>query len=323
MRLVLAGTPAPAVPALQALLASRHEVAAVVTRPDAAAGRGRRPAPSPVRLAAADGGIEVLTPHRVRDPDFLDRLRAIAPDCCPVVAYGALVPPEALAVPRHGWVNVHFSVLPAWRGAAPVQRAIAAGDTETGVTVFRLDEGLDTGPVLATMVEPLRDRDTAGEVLDRLAGAGAGLLVRVLDAIEDGTAEARPQPADGVSHAPKVTVAEARVDFGLPAHVVDRRVRSVTPDPGAWTTVRGERLRLGPVTVDPDPEPGRRWGPQTDPERLAPGTVAVTRREVRVGTGTSAVVLGEVQPPGRRPMPAADWARGVRDLDGTVLGADA
>jgi methionyl-tRNA formyltransferase len=290
-------------------------VAAVVTRPDAAAGRGRRPSPSPLGLAAADAGIEVLTPHRVRDPDFLDRLRAIAPDCCPVVAYGALVPPQALAVPRHGWVNVHFSVLPAWRGAAPVQRAIAAGDAETGVTVFRLDEGLDTGPVLATMVEPLRARDTAGEVLDRLAGAGAGLLVRVLDAVEDGSAEARPQPADGVSHAPKVTVAEARVDFGLPAHVVDRRVRAMTPDPGAWTTVRGERLRLGPVTVDPDPG--------LPPERLAAGTVAVTRREVRVGTGTSAVVLGEVQPPGRRPMPAADWARGVRDLDGTVLGADA
>lgn len=309
MRLVLAGTPAPAVPALRALLASRHEVAAVVTRPDAAAGRGRRSVPSPLRLAAEDAGIEVLAPQRVRDPDFLDRLGRLAPDCCPVVAYGALIPPVALAVPRHGWVNVHFSVLPTWRGAAPVQRAIAAGDAETGVTVFRLDEGLDTGPVLATVVEPLRPRDTAGEVLDRLAVAGADLLVRVLDAVEDGTARSHPQPADGVSHAPKVTVSEARVDFGLPAHVVDRRLRAVTPEPGAWTTVRGDRLRLGPVTVRPD-------GPG-----LAPGTLAVGRREVLVGTGTSAVALGEVQPPGRRPMPAADWARGVRDLDGTVLGA--
>jgi methionyl-tRNA formyltransferase len=311
VRLVLAGTPAPAVPALRALLASRHEVAAVLTRPDAAAGRGRRPAPSPVRLAAEGAGIQVLTPRRLSDPDVLDRLRRIAPDCCPVVAYGALVPPAALAVPRHGWVNVHFSVLPAWRGAAPVQRAIAAGDTDTGVTVFRLDEGLDTGPVLATMVERLRPRDTAGEVLDRLAGAGADLLVQVLDAVEDGAVEARPQPLDGVSHAPKLSVDEARVDFASPAHVVDRRIRAVTPHPGAWTTVRGERLRLGPVT----PTPGGR-GP-------APGTVAVHRREVLVGTGTAPVVLGEVQPPGRRPMPAADWARGARDLDGTVLGADA
>ncbi|MGF1648749.1 MAG: methionyl-tRNA formyltransferase [Kineosporiaceae bacterium] len=311
MRLVLAGTPAPAVPALRALLASRHEVAAVLTRPDAAAGRGRRSLPSPVRLAAAEAGLEVLTPQRVRDPDLLDRLRRIAPDCCPVVAYGALIPPAALGIPPHGWVNVHFSVLPAWRGAAPVQRAIAAGDAETGVTVFRLDEGLDTGPVLATMVEPLRPRDTAGEVLDRLATAGADLLVRVLDAVEAGALQARPQAADGVSHAPKVTVTEARVDFGLPAHVVDRRIRAVTPEPGAWTTVRGDRVRLGPVTVSPDPT------------RLAPATVAVHRREVLVGTGTSAVVLGAVQPPGRRPMPAPDWARGVRDLDGTVLGASA
>jgi methionyl-tRNA formyltransferase len=286
-------------------------VVAVLTRPDAAAGRGRRPLPSPVRVAAEQAGLEVLTPQRVRDPDVLDRLRRIAPDCCPVVAYGALIPPAALEIPRNGWVNVHFSVLPAWRGAAPVQRAMAAGDTETGVTVFRLDEGLDTGPVLATMVEPLRPRDTAGEVLHRLAEAGADLLVRVLDAVEDGRAEARPQPLDGVSHAPKVTVAEARVDFGLPAHVVDRRIRAVTPDPGAWTTVRGDRLRLAPVAVRPDAA------------GLAPGTVAVGRREVLVGTGTSAVVLGEVQPPGRRPMAAADWARGVRDLDGTVLGADA
>lgn len=310
MRLVFAGTPAPAVPSLQAVLASRHDVVAVVTRPDAPAGRGRRPAPSPVREAAEAAGVEVLTPSRVREPAFLDRLRALAPDCCPVVAYGALIPPAALEIPRHGWVNVHFSVLPAWRGAAPVQRAVAAGDTETGVTVFRLDEGLDTGPVLGTAVETLRPRDTAGEVLDRLAHVGAELLVRVLDGVEAGVLEARAQPDEGVSHAPKVTVDEARVDFTLPAVAVDRRIRAMTPEPGAWSTLGADRLRLFPVTHDPE-------APALDP-----GKVRLTKRAVLVGTATSPVVLGDVQAPGKRPMAAVDWARGVRDLDGRVLGAD-
>ena len=181
MRLVFAGTPATAVTALDALLASDHDVVAVLTRPDAPAGRGRTEQPSPVKERALAAGLEVLDPRRPSDAEFLDRLAAIAPDCCPVVAYGALLPPVVLAVPRHGWVNLHFSLLPAWRGAAPVQHAILAGDGVTGATTFRLDEGLDTGPVYGVVTTEIDDRETAGTLLDRLAVDGAGLLVSTLD----------------------------------------------------------------------------------------------------------------------------------------------
>ena len=245
MRLVLAGTPDTAVPSLLALLASRHEVVAVVTRPDARAGRGRTLAPSPVKEVALEHGIEVLTPATPRDPDFLARLVELAPDCCPVVAYGALVPRAALDVPAHGWVNLHFSLLPAWRGAAPVQRALMAGDDVTGATTFVLEEGLDTGPVLGTLTETVRADDTAGTLLDRLAHAGAGLLVATMDGLADGSLHAVPQPAEGVSLAPKLSTEEAKVRWGLPAHVVDRHVRGCTPAPGAWTTFRAERVKVG------------------------------------------------------------------------------
>ena len=311
MRLVLAGTPDVAVSSLRALLASRHEVAAVLTRPDAGAGRGRSSRPSPVRLAAEEAGVEVLTPRRPSEPDLLARLAEIAPDCVPVVAYGALVPRAALDVPRLGWVNLHFSLLPAWRGAAPVQRAIMAGDELGGASVFRLVEGLDTGPVLATMVERLRPRDTAGEVLQRLGDAGADLLVKAMDGLEDGILEARPQEPDGVSLAPRLTVAEARADFSLPAAVVDRRVRGCTPAPGAWSLFRGSRVKLGPV------EPVDALAGSA--ELLLPGAVVVRDGAVLVGTATAPVRLGRVQPEGKRPMPAADWARGVRPAPGEAF----
>ncbi|WP_213454254.1 methionyl-tRNA formyltransferase [Rhizomonospora bruguierae] len=304
MRLVFAGTPAVALPALAAVAASRHELVAVVTRPDAPAGRGRRLVRSPVGAWADEHGVEVLTPARPREPEFLERLRALAPDCAPVVAYGALVPQVALDIPRHGWVNLHFSLLPAWRGAAPVQHAVLHGDEITGASVFRLAAGLDTGPVYGTATEAIRPRDTSGDLLERLAGSGAGLLVAVLDAIEDGTAQAEPQPLDGVSLAPKVTVEDAEVRWSEPAFAVDRRVRACTPAPGGWTTFRGERLKLGPVTVLAD-------GPE-----LKPGDLLVERNRVLVGTGTVPVVLGEVRAAGKRAMPAPDWARGLR------LGAD-
>ncbi len=311
MRLVFAGTPQPAVPSLRALLASdRHEVVAVVTRPDAPAGRGRTVRRSPVGELADTAGVPVLTPARPRDPDFLEALRDLAPDCCPVVAYGALVPRAALDVPRHGWVNLHFSLLPAWRGAAPVQAALRHGDAITGATTFRLEEGLDTGPTYGTVTEVVRPDDTSGGLLERLADSGARLLAATLDGIEEGTLEARPQPADGVSQAPKVTVEDARVDWALPAAPLDRLVRSVTPEPGAWTTFRDERLGLGPVAV-PD-------GP-TDGGELKPGELRAEKRRVLVGTGSGPVVLGEVRPVGRRPMPAPDWARGVRIDAGELL----
>ncbi len=308
MRLVFAGTPETSVPSLKALLASRHEVAAVVTRPDARQGRGRTLHPSPVARVAAERGIEVLKPERASDPAFLDRLREIGPDCCPIVAYGALLRREALDVPEFGWVNLHFSVLPAWRGAAPVQRSIMAGDEVTGATVFSLVEALDAGPVLGTLTERIREDDTSGTLLDRLAGLGAGLLVDVLDHIEDGDIGAVAQPEDGVSYAAKLTTDDARVDWRRPAFAIDRQVRGCTPAPGAWSTLGDQRLKLGPVRP-------------LDEDTLAPGQLAVDKRTVRVGTATQDVALGTVQPHGKKAMAAPDWARGAGDLDGLVLGA--
>ncbi len=302
MRLVFAGTPQTAVPSLEALLASRHEVAAVVTRPDAPAGRGRKVDSSPVARRAAAAGIEVLTPARARDPQFLDRMREIAPDCAPMVAYGALLPQSLLDIPRHGWVNLHFSVLPAWRGAAPVQHAIMHGDDVTGASTFRVVAELDAGPVYGVVTEPVRSDDTTGQLLERLSHSGAELLVATLDGIETGTIQAVPQPADGVSFAPKITPADARVDWKLPAHVVDRLIRACTPDPGAWTEFEGARVKLGPVSLNAAPV-------ALD---LAPGEVLAERQAVFVGTGSHPVRLGEVQAEGKRRMTAADWTRGLR-----------
>lgn len=308
MRLVFVGTPATALPALDALIESHHDVVAVLTRPDAPAGRGRRLSASPVAERAAAAGLEIIKAARLRAPEALDALRALAPDAAPVVAYGALVPPDALAIPRLGWVNLHFSVLPAWRGAAPVQHALLHGDDVTGATTFLLDEGLDTGPVLGVLTETIRGDDTSGTLLDRLARSGAGLLVATLDALEDGTLTPQPQPADGVSLAPKLTRDDSRVDWSAPAFHVDRQVRACTPAPGAWTTWGGEPVGLGPVSV-------------VDADELAPGVVRVGRSEVLVGGGDGrAVRLGEVRPAGKRQMAADAWARGVRGLDGARFG---
>jgi methionyl-tRNA formyltransferase len=301
MRLVFAGTPEAAVPSLEALLASRHDVVAVVTRPDAPAGRGRTLRPTPVRDRAEASGLPVLTPAHPRDPDFSDQLRALAPDCCPVVAYGALIPQPVLDIPVHGWVNLHFSLLPAWRGAAPVQHALLHGDEVTGATTFRLEAGMDTGPVYGVTTEVVRPTDTSGDLLERLARSGAALLVATLDGIEDGTLVPVPQPGEGVSVAPKLTVDDARIDWAAPAVRVDRLVRACTPAPGAWTIFRGKRVKVGPVAM-------------TD-ERLPPGEV----RGELVGTATSAVQLGEVRPEGKGAMVAADWLRGVRPEPGERL----
>jgi methionyl-tRNA formyltransferase len=311
MRLVFAGTPEPALPSLRALIASeRHEVVAVVTRPDAPAGRGRHLVRSPVGALADEHGIEVLTPAKASDPAFLDRLRELAPDCCPVVAYGALLPQAALDIPSHGWVNLHFSLLPAWRGAAPVQAAVRHGDEITGASTFRIVKALDAGPVFGVLTEAVRPGDTAGALLDRLAEAGAALLVSTVDGIEDGTLRAVEQPADGITYAPKITTEDARLDFTAPAVAVDRLARAVTPDPGAWTEFRGERIKLGPVG---------RTGQPADAEPLAPGELRVERRRVLVGTATDPVVLGEVQAPGKKRMAATDWARGARVEPGERL----
>ncbi|MFI1682490.1 methionyl-tRNA formyltransferase [Streptomyces sp. NPDC020607] len=309
MKLVFAGTPEVAVPALDALIASgRHEVAAVVTRPDAPAGRGRRLVASPVAERAEEAGIEVLKPAKPRDEDFLARLREIGPDCCPVVAYGALLPKAALDIPARGWVNLHFSLLPAWRGAAPVQHVVMAGDEITGASTFLIEQGLDSGPVYGTVTEAVRPTDTSGDLLTRLAFAGSGLLVATMDGIEDGSLKAVSQPADGVTLAPKITVEDAQVDWAAPAMRVDRVVRGCTPAPGAWTVFRGERLKIIQAA------------PVQDRTDLAPGEIAAAKNNVYVGSGSHAVELLWVQPQGKKPMRGADWARGVRIAPGERMG---
>ncbi|MDT4931906.1 MAG: methionyl-tRNA formyltransferase [Pseudonocardiales bacterium] len=300
MRLAFAGTPAAAVPTLRALLdASDHEVAAVITRPPAPAGRGRRSVASPVAALAAEAGVPILTPVRPAEPQFLAELAALEVDACPVVAYGALLPPSALAVPPHGWVNLHFSLLPAWRGAAPVQHAVLHGDEVTGASTFLIEQGLDTGPVFGVVTETIRPGDTSGDLLERLSVSGAGLMVATMDGIADGSLVAVPQSGEGVSLAPKITVADAQVPWESPARHVERLVRACTPSPGAWTMFRGDRLKLGPVKL-------------RGAHDLQPGELQGTKSGVVVGTASLDVELGLVQPPGKRPMAAADWARGAR-----------
>ncbi|BCO36519.1 methionyl-tRNA formyltransferase [Mycobacterium heckeshornense] len=302
VRLVFAGTPETALPALRRLIDSpRHDVVAVLTRPDAASGRRGRPEPSPVARAALDLGIPLLRPRRPNSAEFVAELCGLAPDCCPVVAYGALLGEELLAIPPHGWVNVHFSLLPAWRGAAPVQAAIAAGDTITGATTFRIEPSLDSGPVYGVVTEEIRPTDTAGDLLERLAVSGAALLETTLDGIADGTLTPVPQPADGVSFAPKVTVDRARVRWDLPAPVVERRIRAFTPKPGAWTLIGDQRVKIGPVSID-----------DQAPKPLEPGSIHVGRHDVWIGTSSEPVRLGQIQPPGKKFMNAVDWARGAR-----------
>jgi len=271
-----------------------------VTRPDAPAGRGRKLVASPIARRAEELGLPVLKPVHPRDPEFLAALRDLNPDCCPVVAYGALLPQNALDIPPQGWVNLHFSVLPSWRGAAPVQHAIWAGDEVTGATTFRIVKAMDAGPTFGVMTERIRPTDTAGDLLGRLAEGGAGLLVVTLDGIDDGSLEAREQQVEGISLAPKISVEDALVDWSEPAVAVDRRIRACTPGPGAWSTYDGERFKVGPVTADADHEP------------LPPGRIAISKNAVHVGTGTMPVRLGLVKAFGKKEMPAADWSRGVR-----------
>ena len=298
MRIVFAGTPEPAVVALEALLKSKHEVAAVLTRPDAPKGRGRTLHPSPVKQVALEHGIEVLEPTTLRDnEEIANRLRELAPDAIPVVAYGNLVPASLLDLPRHGWVNLHFSLLPEFRGAAPVQAAILAGLTTTGATTFRIDEGLDTGPILATIEETIMPSDTADDLLIRLAYKGADLLVETMDGLDANIVVTRTQPAEG-SYAPKIQSKDARIKWDLDAEVVERTIRAYTPGPGAWTMLGEQRFKISPVTL-------------SESNTLGAGEVAVEKNQVRVGTGSVDVILHEIQPPGKKRMAADAWGRGL------------
>lgn len=305
MRVLFAGTPAVAVPSLNALVEAGFDVVAVLTRPDAPVGRKRVLTPSPVAVRAAELGIEVIHAARV-DAQATARISAVNPDVAAIVAYGGLVPPAALAIPRHGWINLHFSLLPAWRGAAPVQRAVMAGDDVTGAVTFLLEEGLDTGPVFGTLTESVGPEDTAGELLERLSHSGAVLLAQTLAAIEAGKAFPQPQAGE-VSHAPKLTLEDGHLNWGHPALAIGRQARGVTPEPGAWTVLDGQRVKLEPVLLRPDVS------------ALAPGALSLQGKSVLVGTGSHAVELTRIQPAGKKMMAAADWARGTASLESMVF----
>ena len=305
MRVLFAGTPAVAVPSLDALVNAGFNVVAVLTRPDAPLGRKRVLTPSPVAQRAAELGIEVIRAARV-DAEAIASISAVQPDVAAIVAYGGLVPRDALGIPRHGWVNLHFSLLPAWRGAAPVQRSIMAGDDVTGAVTFQLEEGLDTGPVFGTLTESVKPQDTAGDLLERLSHSGAVLLAQTLSAIDAGKAAPQPQAGD-VTPAPKLTLEDGHLNWAHPALAISRQARGVTPEPGAWTVLDGQRVKLEPVRLRPDVS------------GLAPGSVALRDKAVLVGTGSHAVELTRIQPAGKKMMAAADWARGLASLESVVF----
>lgn len=295
MRLVFAGTPAVAVPSLAAL-APAHDIAAVITREDAPVGRKRVLTPSPVAAAAEERGLRVLRANRLRE-EVTEQVAELAPDLGVIVAYGGLVREPLLSLPRLGWINLHFSLLPRWRGAAPVQHAVIAGDRETGAAVFQLVAELDAGDVFAELRRPIGADETAGELLDALAVDGAALLADTVDALEAGTAVAAPQTGEP-TFAPKLGIEDGRLDLTLSADEVYARLRGVTPEPGAHAQLNGERFKILRAA-------------RTGGEALRPGEVEARGRSVVVGTGTEPLELITVQPAGKKAMPAADWWRGA------------
>ncbi|KFI94474.1 methionyl-tRNA formyltransferase [Bifidobacterium stellenboschense] len=321
LKLLFAGTPDVAVPSLKAFAADpRFEVAAVLTRPDAPTGRGRKLKPSPVKAAALELGIPVID-AKPRDPGFLDTLKSLDVDIAAVIAYGNILPADVLDAVPLGWYNLHFSNLPAWRGAAPVQRAIWAGDATTGADVFKVGVGLDDGPVIATMSVELTGRETSGELLDRLAEEGAPMYVDALARVGEGTAVYTPQPADGFTYAHKITVEDARIDFTKPLEEIDRQIRACTPHPGAWCALHagGDAGDAEPLTLHIlRAQPADPQNPNT-PTSLEPGELKTGKRNVWVGTGTTPLELTEVKVQGKKAMRAADWARGARLASGARL----
>jgi len=305
VRLLFAGTPDVAVPSLNALFDAGHEVVAVATNPDAPAGRGRGVVPSPVAQAADELGITKMQPERAREEWFGDAVADLAVDAAVIVAWGCFIPDQLLSVPEHGWINLHFSLLPAWRGAAPVQRAIMAGDTVSGATTFRLVHDMDAGPVWRRQAVAIEPDETAGELLAKLADSGAGVLLDTLRDVEAGV-EPVDQHSSGVSLAPKVTVADARIDWSCPVLQVHNLVRGTTPAPGAWTMLGESRLKVLRTAL-------------VEGDDLAPGELVATRRSLRVGTGGGTLDLVTVQAPGKPPMAGADWARGARLTAGARL----
>ena len=309
MRIIFAGTPEAAVPTLQALLSSSHEVALVITRPPARRGRGKTMHPSPVAEIATESGVELLETTTLKTAEIAQRIEDVQADLGVVVAYGGLVPPNVLAMPAHGWVNLHFSDLPRWRGAAPVQWAIREGDATTASCVFNLEKGLDTGDVYSRVEVPI-GHESAGELLASMAEAGASQVLRVVDALADGNATAVPQSVEGLTHARRLEHIDGYVSFTHDAAHEDRVIRSVTPNPGAYTVLPdGARMKLDKATP-------------MDRDDLAPGQLEVTKKQVTVGCASGALVLGKVAPAGKSWMDAAAWARGARPSDDLRLGGE-
>lgn len=304
MRLIFAGSPTAAVPSLERLISGPHELAAVITREDAPLGRKRVLTPTPVADTAERAGIRVIKANRVTDVQ--NEVLALDADLGVVVAYGGLIREPLLSAPRLGWINLHFSLLPRWRGAAPVQHALIAGDTETGAAVFQLVEELDAGPVFAVQRTPIGAVQTAGHLLESLSRTGAELLAGVVDSLAAGTAVARPQEGE-VTLAPKLTLDDGRIDWRHSAAVIDSRRRGVTPEPGATTTLDGERFKVWEAAI------------AHGAPRLAPGHVAVHDKAVLVGTADDPLELITVQPAGKRAMGAADWFRGRNQASPTVF----
>ncbi len=305
MKVLFAGTPAVALPSLAALQAAGHEIVAVLTRPDAPLGRKRIMTPSPVAARAAELGLPVIKADKI-DAGAAAAIAAAAPDVAAIVAYGALIPESALGIPVHGWINLHFSLLPAWRGAAPVQHSIINGDEVTGASTFLLEKGLDTGPVYGTMTESIGAADTSAALLERLSHSGAVLLAQTIDGIGAGMVTGVPQQGE-ISLAPKLTLEDGHVSWTDPALAINRRIRGVTTEPGAWTMLAGQRFKLGPVAL------------RADVADLAPARLRVDGKAVLVGTGSHAVELGEVQPAGKKMMKATDWARGLANKEDVVF----
>ena len=308
LRVLFAGTPAVAVPSLDALVDAGFDVVGVLTRPDAPLGRKKVLTPSPVAARASELGLPVIRAAKV-DDEAIAAIAALEPDVAAIVAYGALVPARALSVPKHGWINLHFSLLPAWRGAAPVQHAVIAGDDVTGASTFLLETGLDTGPVYGTLTETVKPDDTSGDLLERLSHSGAVLLAQTLSALDSGAAVAVPQQGD-ITLAPKLTINDARVDWQQPALAIRRRINGVTPEPGAWTLWDGARFKISAAALRPD---------VTD---LRPGQVRFSgggTAAALVGTGSHALELLRVQPAGKKMMPGADWARGLANREDVVF----
>ncbi|PPG02600.1 methionyl-tRNA formyltransferase [Pseudoclavibacter sp. RFBI5] len=308
MRLVFAGTPSTAVPSLEALVDDGHEIAAVLTRDDAKVGRARALTPSPVAARAAELGLRVIKSNRM-SPDVTAELASLDAELGVIVAYGALIDAATLDVPGRGWINLHFSLLPDLRGAAPAQRAVMRGDSSTGMTIFQLTVGLDEGPVFATQASPIGETETSGELLERLAGEGAAFLAETVQGISEDALIAKPQVGEPTTAA-KLRKQDSAVDWAAPLVSVDAHIRGVTPEPGAVAHVDGQPLRILRIA---------RPSEAIDVPPLAPGQLAVVGQDVFVGTGTQPLQLVTVQPAGKKPMPARDWLRGRRDAETLVL----